>query len=1133
MNKFVKRLVKPSSLLFSLLLVIQSLYPLSYVLASDDVPESSQTEETLAKVEDENLEESGETSSGSEEEVKEDENSSIQEGVEQVKETSDAEVTESDAQSETEVTGEEVEPEEIPQAVGSIESDANSEPAANEGSLEVVPEGSLSEDQTTLDSALQTENSVQNQPEALTDESTEPNSEEKLWESVDAKTEKTKDDVKEGVEYKYKDTKVSVKFTKLSNPGKLTIKEVNLSDAEVSELNAVSNTAYEITSDMENGSFEYNLTLPYPDENGDGKVEEVPVSDLEVLYSEDGETYTGVDEGVEAVKEEKVVEINGLDHFTLFVVVSPTVSAVSGSGIQWSNVVSVYVSDDVKASVALPTTNDISENLVATGFNLNIPSTAVIEGVKVNIERTVSVARDNTTRDEFVSLVVSGAEAGDNKAVTAAGSEYTNNIDATASYGSSTDLWGLALTPSILNSSDFGVAYSVKREAPAKDSQTVFVDYISVQVAYSSTPPTVSVVSPNGGEFYQAGDTIDVSWEASDPDVTAKQEILTVDLFYTTDGGSTTTSIISGLGNSGLYSFSAPAMNSDTVQVIVSVNDGTNTVSDISDSVFTINSPPFLTDVSIFSDNVNFLDVAKVSDTVTLLFMASEPLLSTPSVSIQGQSDVTVSDLGKNIWSATYVLKDTDQEGLVFFSINYSDLTETSGPEVTGTTDESFVLFDKTLPIDPFPFEISHSLSTWSSDNTVDVGWEGGDDVEGSGVFGFYTEWNTSPDTMTGPVSVEYTTDDLYEETSPSLPNGNSNYFHIATMDNAGNWTSTAHLGPFFIDSEVPSAPGVPTTTNPTNLTTQLWTFIPSTDLFSGISNYWYRVEGTETVEPTPLGNATTFTTNFNEGLYNVFVWAEDSTGFSPSFSTFSLATEIKIAAIFTSFDSLLLFTNGNLSPESSASLRVDQTEPNSLLNVYSPDPEAKANPTYTGSASDSAMNVVKVEYRINGGSWVQAIASDGSFDESNEDFTFTPTLSSGTYTFETRATDQAGNVETSFASDTLTISIPEPDNPPDRDSKDDNNDKHDPPKEEAPQVAGTTTVTPPEVIETPEEEKPEEPKEEVKEEEQKEETLGVQAAVEPVAEPPGLLFSLRWWLLLLLMLLLGVGGVIYYKKNS
>ena len=93
MNKFVKRLVKPSSLLFSLLLVIQSLYPLSYVLASDDVPESSQTEETLAKVEDENLEESGETSSGSEEEVKEDENSSIQEGVEQVKETSDSEVT--------------------------------------------------------------------------------------------------------------------------------------------------------------------------------------------------------------------------------------------------------------------------------------------------------------------------------------------------------------------------------------------------------------------------------------------------------------------------------------------------------------------------------------------------------------------------------------------------------------------------------------------------------------------------------------------------------------------------------------------------------------------------------------------------------------------------------------------------------------------------------------------------------------------------------------------------------------------------------------------------------------------------------------------------------------------------------
>jgi len=44
--------------------------------------------------------------------------------------------------------------------------------------------------------------------------------------------------------------------------------------------------------------------------------------------------------------------------------------------------------------------------------------------------------------------------------------------------------------------------------------------------------------------------------------------------------------------------------------------------------------------------------------------------------------------------------------------------------------------------------------------------------------------------------------------TSSALADGNSHYFHIRSVDNAGNWQSTVHLGPVFIDTTPPSILG-------------------------------------------------------------------------------------------------------------------------------------------------------------------------------------------------------------------------------------------------------------------------------------------------------------------------------------
>jgi hypothetical protein len=57
--------------------------------------------------------------------------------------------------------------------------------------------------------------------------------------------------------------KVTITFSKLpEKSGKLKIEEITLTDDQMSSLGALSDKAYDITSDMDNGTFKYDLTLP-------------------------------------------------------------------------------------------------------------------------------------------------------------------------------------------------------------------------------------------------------------------------------------------------------------------------------------------------------------------------------------------------------------------------------------------------------------------------------------------------------------------------------------------------------------------------------------------------------------------------------------------------------------------------------------------------------------------------------------------------------------------------------------------------------------------------------------------------------------------------------------------------------
>lgn len=116
--------------------------------------------------------------------------------------------------------------------------------------------------------------------------------------------------------------KVTITFSKLpENPKSLSIEEITLSDEQVAELGAFSNKAYDITSDMEDGTFKYNLTLPKPKDE----------SKIEIKFAED----------IDGLKKSETVSIDdidiskdnisaNLDHFTVFVVTTDS-SALTGT----------------------------------------------------------------------------------------------------------------------------------------------------------------------------------------------------------------------------------------------------------------------------------------------------------------------------------------------------------------------------------------------------------------------------------------------------------------------------------------------------------------------------------------------------------------------------------------------------------------------------------------------------------------------------------------------------------------------------------------------------------------------------------------------------------------------------------
>ncbi|MBP7114464.1 MAG: hypothetical protein KBA40_03355 [Candidatus Peribacteraceae bacterium] len=142
----------------------------------------------------------------------------------------------------------------------------------------------------------------------------------------------------------------------------------------------------------------------------------------------------------------------------------------------------------------------ITEYLNATNFGFTIPDSATIDGVSVTLNRGSCMTQ---VTDAVIQLTTtSSTPVGENKADMV--TTWGQLASSTVSYGGATDTWGLALTPSIINNTSFGIIIAASNLSAgicafdfSNFLQPTVIDYISMTVHYTEAAAETS--SGGGG----------------------------------------------------------------------------------------------------------------------------------------------------------------------------------------------------------------------------------------------------------------------------------------------------------------------------------------------------------------------------------------------------------------------------------------------------------------------------------------------------------------------------------------------------------------------------------------------------------------------------------------------------------
>jgi hypothetical protein len=143
----------------------------------------------------------------------------------------------------------------------------------------------------------------------------------------------------------------------------------------------------------------------------------------------------------------------------------------------WANVSQANGSDDLYASAG-GTGVSTTHYLKCTNFGFSIPDNAVIETVKIKIERLrLSGASSPTVDDNTVKLVIGGSVTGSNKPIAGSWSA----TDTVVEYNYTLAAWGVSLTPTQANASDFGFVINVDTSGTNTNAG---IDHVAITITY-------------------------------------------------------------------------------------------------------------------------------------------------------------------------------------------------------------------------------------------------------------------------------------------------------------------------------------------------------------------------------------------------------------------------------------------------------------------------------------------------------------------------------------------------------------------------------------------------------------------------------------------------------------------------
>jgi len=112
--------------------------------------------------------------------------------------------------------------------------------------------------------------------------------------------------------------------------------------------------------------------------------------------------------------------------------------------------------------------------------------------------------------------------------------------------------------------------------------------YLVPLTGVDTTPPSVTVTSPNGGGAFPGNAAINVQWMATD-----SSGIGSIDIYVSDDNGTTYHTLLMGLSNTGIRSVFLPNRPTTVARIRVRATDNAgNSAADASDNTFTVTASP-------------------------------------------------------------------------------------------------------------------------------------------------------------------------------------------------------------------------------------------------------------------------------------------------------------------------------------------------------------------------------------------------------------------------------------------------------------------------------------------------------------------------------------------------------------